>query len=322
MTPSVPDKMRRRLYAAALLSGLLLFINAITSELGAFLSSGVSEGLSLPISYIRRLNGYVDPSGPRPLMFTFIDNLNEKEETLLYAWKEAWHAAGWDTKVLTLEDAEKHAHFKERDLALRAENMRLGNDEVLSFHRYMAMAYAGGGWMSDWDVYPLNPLKNGGHLTSLPNEGRFTLYERLGDGKGVVPSIISGTAKEYNRIAALLQESAVEYGSKATNWSDLNALCDLRAKNPEAFASEDAVVPGRSVLTGIPDHLVLDTENWGKDCLITSGKLAVHFTPVILKGKYLREGVTKALASSVSLTWLDMWAGRCTDTTKPNDSQQ
>eukprot|EP00957_Ditylum_brightwellii_P022102 1667275-Ditylum_brightwellii.AAC.1 len=105
-------------------------------------------------------------------------------ESKLYAWREAWRAAGWETKVLTLKDAKRHPHFKERDLALRAGNMRLGDAQILSFHRYMAISQAGGGWMSDWDILPLNPLKNGGHQISMPNEGRFTVYEIMGGGKG------------------------------------------------------------------------------------------------------------------------------------------
>jgi len=316
MTPMVLDRSQRRLGAVALLSVFLMLINAL-------LPNYVSHDSYLPNSYIRRLNDQAEQGTTRPMMYTFVENYDYVQESKLYAWREAWRAAGWETKVLTLKDAKRHPHFEERDLALRAGNMRLGDAQILSFHRYMAISQAGGGWMSDWDILPLNPLKNGGHQISMPNEGRFTVYEIMGGGKGVVPSILSGTAKEYNRMAQLLFESAMEYGVKARSWSDLNALCDMYKKDPESFEVEDGVIPGRSVLTENSAHLVMDGQHWGKDdCLITNGKLAVHFTPVVLHGNLLREGDTRALASSIPLTWFDQWAGKCTDIVHFEDLDQ
>eukprot|EP00957_Ditylum_brightwellii_P167445 12747033-Ditylum_brightwellii.AAC.1 len=67
----------------------------------------------------------------------------------------------------------------------------------------------------------------------------------------------------------------------------------------------------------------MDGQHWGKDdCLITNGKLAVHFTPVVLHGNLLREGDTRALASSIPLTWFDQWAGKCTDIVHFEDLDQ
>eukprot|EP00565_Helicotheca_tamesis_P003979 CAMPEP_0185729542 /NCGR_PEP_ID=MMETSP1171-20130828/6313_1 /TAXON_ID=374046 /ORGANISM="Helicotheca tamensis, Strain CCMP826" /LENGTH=336 /DNA_ID=CAMNT_0028398413 /DNA_START=46 /DNA_END=1056 /DNA_ORIENTATION=- len=334
MTPPLTGATRRRFWAGAFLSGtVVLLINVISNDLRTSMHNSVSYNLSplmtgqLPNKYVRKLSKIDEQldnnDEPRPFMYTFVDHLRDANSERLGTWKEAWHAAGWQPRVLTLEDAERHALYNERDLGLRGDGMRLGDAEVFGFHRYLAMSNVGGGWMSEWDVFPLNPPKEGGHLTSLPNQGRFTVYEQLSDSKGVVPSLSSGTAKEYNRMARLLYENAIEQGEVQKTWSDLNALGDLYKKDPGSFEIENAVIPGRSVLTGVPSHLVLDIQNWGKsDCLSTDGMLAVHFTPVILEGRLFYENDTKLKLPQTALIWLDAWAEKCTDIVPFEESRQ
>jgi hypothetical protein len=66
--------------------------------------------------------------------------------------------------------------------------------EVTCFMRHVAMAAIGGGWLTDYDVIPVYMPR----CLALPNNGRFTTHEKF------VPSMVSGTADEYQRVARLL----------------------------------------------------------------------------------------------------------------------
>jgi len=59
----------------------------------------------------------------RPMMYTFFEPIpaeerrtgmnDDQDVALLKAWRESWEEAGWNTKVLTLDDAKRHSHFDE-----------------------------------------------------------------------------------------------------------------------------------------------------------------------------------------------------------------
>lgn len=81
--------------------------------------------------------------------------------------------------VLTIEDAERHAEYAM--LRARIEKLPLGGNreyDLACYLRWLAMAAAGGGWMSDYDAAPLRFSPP----PELPNGGAFTGYE------GHVPS--------------------------------------------------------------------------------------------------------------------------------------
>jgi len=73
-------------------------------------------------------------------------------------WREAWSEAGWEPKILTLQDAKRHPRFAHYEKKLY-EQVRILHNPVeynrMCFLRWLAMAAAGGGFMSDYDVLPL-----------------------------------------------------------------------------------------------------------------------------------------------------------------------
>lgn len=59
----------------------------------------------------------------RPIIYTFFElrknsdgrpdeNQRSNHEDLLTAWKELWSEAGWEPRILTLEDAKKHPDYE------------------------------------------------------------------------------------------------------------------------------------------------------------------------------------------------------------------
>jgi hypothetical protein len=100
---------------------------------------------------------------PRPIMHTFFtelvpENPNDPHQitagmtpaahnSMLLVWQKSWQQAGWDTRILTMEDAMEHVDFD----ALRAkieQQFRMNDYDKARYYRWIAMAAAGGGWMS------------------------------------------------------------------------------------------------------------------------------------------------------------------------------
>ncbi len=69
------------------------------------------------------------PQGRLPAIYTFYERINPEERgtgmddtsdsELLQAWKDRWAAAGWEPRVLTLEDAKKHPRYEEYQAMLK-----------------------------------------------------------------------------------------------------------------------------------------------------------------------------------------------------------
>jgi len=77
------------------------------------------------------------------------------------------------------------------------------------------MASVGGGWMSDWDNFPLNMKPS----FNLPNKGTFTSYSEH------VPNLIVGSASEWIRIAKVMFDNYDEQSQHGSlHWSDMFAL--------------------------------------------------------------------------------------------------
>ena len=114
----------------------------------------------------------------RPVMHAFfhpVDGMAEAEEKVLELWKEEWENAGFDTVVLTLVDAKKHPDFTEVEEIMIPSLHGSRGYNALRFYRWFAMAASGGGWMSDYDIFPTNFPLNAG--TELPNGGKFTHFK-------------------------------------------------------------------------------------------------------------------------------------------------
>jgi hypothetical protein len=75
------------------------------------------------------MSNNVQTTTQKPVMYTFYHEFNgaegsgtgmtsETDQVLLKIWKGEWATAGWIPRVLTLEDARQHPHFKTMDTML------------------------------------------------------------------------------------------------------------------------------------------------------------------------------------------------------------
>jgi hypothetical protein len=209
----------------------------------------------------------------KPVIYTYYDEFKQADE-MLKIWKSKWEDAGWDPVVLTIETAKSHSAY---EAVLQTLSKGSG---VRALH-WLSVANAGGGWYSDCDVFPLHDFTN----DILPSGGKLTLWENI------VPSLVSGSAAEYERGALLLAQNMQDDGQH----SDILALVQLSRNNPfgTAFVKEGKVLAGKVAL----------------DSNMTScfeGKIAVHFT------SYQADEIPSIQK------WLDLWGkGTCSDLRKP-----
>lgn len=141
-------------------------------------------------------------------------NTNENKELLqqLSEWEKAWQNLGWETRILTSKDID-HSKFKIEKIM---KNIPLGESKDYDsncYLRHFAMASVGGGWMSDYDLIPL-----GLESSELPNNGRYTVHEYA------VPSLVSASQKEWERIAFDITELGRSMANKTSLFSDMMAL--------------------------------------------------------------------------------------------------
>ncbi|CAE7802826.1 sirt2 [Symbiodinium sp. CCMP2592] len=153
----------------------------------------------------------------------------------LASWEYHWRRAGWHTRVLGLDDAKKSAFYKQ--LLVRLNRIPLGPNpayEKMCYLRYLAMAEAGGGWMSDYDTLPMQLLATSG----LMDKGRFTVLQ------GHVPALMSGSQEEWRRMSVLLTESAILMTRQTPMprlVSDMHAMAGLVNKSGLKNKSFDAL---------------------------------------------------------------------------------
>jgi len=205
----------------------------------------------------------------RPIMHTFYQHIDinhhktgstfnkgtgmrtdEAHLALLAVWESSWQKAGFETRILDINDAMQHEDYgKVREFL---DNEEFGEYDEICFLRWFAMASVGGGWMSDYDVVPLASLvpyeyvevptilsdddiaTNNG--IPLPHDGRFTAY----DERGQVPSLLSGSQEEWERLAQGLIN--LTYQHTKGFYSDMLALDDYDTSIKDAFEKEAQVL--------------------------------------------------------------------------------
>lgn len=225
-------------------------------------------------------HGMVMP-GAKPVMHTFyhFDDdsgvSNEAAKLLMVEWATAWFRAGWDVKILTMKNVRQHPDYDKYRFFLDMNNP-FGTHSSVSFWRWFAMGtISEGGWMSDFDTFPLN------NFTSLdgknlPNGGRLTTHS------GAMPALVSGSHDEWNRMAKFLvgrvQKKAKDVRARgSTKWSDLQVLAELKeeyeTKGQERFFEmTEWAMPG-SELVALGE---LDVEKCRE--LKIKHRSAVHFS--------------------------------------------
>ena len=192
-------------------------------------------------------------NGKPPVIYTFFEQrLNEDGELeggekesasqQLEIWTELWRNAGWDPRILTLEDAKKHPdydRYSKEILMTSGEKfygaLYEGSYNFMCFIRWLAMAAHGeGGWMSDFDVIPLEISASAGKV--LPNGGRFTAYDRH------VPSLLSGTADEWNRMSQKVLQKGIANMRKENREriiSDMFVMREIHLSSPNEYYKQE-----------------------------------------------------------------------------------
>lgn len=200
----------------------------------------------------RRLSS--DEEQRRPIMYTFYSPLVRATETpreiktriadqeLLEAWKTTWYEAGWEPRVLTVQEAQQHpmyVSYKERlddRVVLIGKGGRNEEYNEYCFLRFLAMAFVGGGTMADYDAFPLQRA----HDSPTRTPDRFTVYQKTINKAGPIPALCSGTSTEWERIAHAILDIAEQEPSK-DGWSDMMALMRLYRTIPDALILKDDV---------------------------------------------------------------------------------
>jgi hypothetical protein len=145
------------------------------------------------------------------------------------------------------------------------------------------MAAVGGGYMSDYDVFPLTKVPS----DLIDPQGNFTIHAMVKSSRPAnsIPCLMSGRSSEWTRMAHLLVQSGLAVArnnNTITMWSDMMALIDLRKQN--LYHALDMVVEGQDVLLSRPLE--------SKDCIVTKGKMAIHFSHEALRRGHLLDGET------------------------------
>lgn len=159
----------------------------------------------------------------RPIMHTFYHPVDaegccgmsaEAHLNLLRAWEDSWQAAGWRTRVLRGEDAHKHPDFDRLNNKLIELEVDPYNRRC--FWRWLAMASdeINGGWMSDYDVFPLTLTAEKG--LELQEDGFQTWAAH-------VPALIHADKESWNKIInMMIDEIPTDFPPGSAYITDMN----------------------------------------------------------------------------------------------------
>lgn len=260
------------------------------------------------------LNGIVlcknNKNKQNPKIHTFFepayDNVSQQLADL-ELWKKSWSEAGWNPVVLNLDDAKRHSSFETLEAMFDSSEYHVNEYNRMCFYRWLAMSASGGGWMSDFDTYPLysKPGKDG---WNLPNDGRFTCHERH------VPCLISGSKEEWDRMVDLLISSYKRHRTEF--WTDMRALLEISLDDGDNFIQQKGVMLAdhfysllskKSNLYDLYPLYEVDPFELSDSCEFTKGRRAIHFShDACDKLQFCQAGRGVALER-----WVDTWREYC-----------
>ena len=276
----------------------------------------------------------------RPRMYTFYNHVladveKSTDQETLDVWKEEWTRAGFDARILTMEDATAHPNFNSYKQTLQDSVALHAPIEYNSmcFYRWLAMATVGGGFMSDYDTLPLQVSYDlaadilDGSTDELPNDGKFTVYDEH------IPSLMAGSAGEWDRLSAKLWEAAIAQSSGeeeipegSDKTSDMLALWAVMNRGTggtegtgqgrRRLGEDAAVVVDPARVFGGPSREFDDLND--EKCTKLRGLPAVHFSHSTLDQNYNAHVNQRP---EIMRKWSENWREICGSTRSSNDTK-
>ena len=246
----------------------------------------------------------------KPSMYTFFQRINldhrstgmsdGDDDQMLELWKREWQNAGFNTFVLTIEDAQRHPLFQDFERMLEEVPLnsptRIYNQ--MCYYRHLAMSAVGGGYLSDYDVLP---VMNDATTTvpfpiKITDDSEVVVYSKTLNTNGGIPCLMSGSASKWERLAFNLLENGLKHPGERI-WSDMYAMIDLRYSS--FYQIQDAVIKfGNSNEYLNPS-----------DCEQIQEKVAIHFSHHGLKEIKKKASDRPTIAKE----WLQEWRSSCLD---------
>lgn len=267
--------------------------------IGILLCASVCEGSNLRERF---------EESERPKIYTFYSRASKanprlpyENEMILLAWKASWHSKGWDPIVLSLEDAKLHYRYGKFEEAFETADPQISLYDRYCFYRWLAVSARGGGWMADFDSFPLNIDPNM-YGRTLPNEGKFTSYD------GHIPHLVSGTSEEFDRMIDLLYDSFQKNSYKF--WSDMLALLDIHSNNNDSFLYlSETTSPRKIYYSELQEGKVIENPfDLSIKCPLLVGVIAIHFSHAdcdhVRWCDYKRH---------MAYDWVKIWEEKCLD---------
>lgn len=248
-------------------------------------------------------------AGSRPVIYTFFEwiplhnrgsiSSDEADKLILLEWKAAWKKAGWHPVVLTLQDAKKHPDYDAYNTRLTNVGASAIMYNQLCYLRWLAVAAKGGGFMSDYDVFPVSLAPK---TLEIPYDGKFAVYCKMKPSNNAgTPCLMSGSAEEWTRMAHAVLENHEKHADRETIWSDMLSLIDMR--DTANYSVHDSVLEGQDVLL---------RRKWSElDCEVTAQKHAVHFSHKSFKLGYLPPGKNMEDRPAIVRQFLEAWERNC-----------
>lgn len=156
--------------------------------------------------------------------YGFVPELKLIDEwKLMLGWRERWSAAGFDPFVLTEWHCQQHPYWPEYFAAVgKLPSVNPPPYETLCYLRWLALAQAGGGFLSDFDVAPYAGARE--VLFSALDYAGFK--EDAHTFQGAIPSVAyasAGAAEKLSREFALGKWGRQEINGRE-HFSDMYAL--------------------------------------------------------------------------------------------------
>ncbi len=213
-----------------------------------------------------------------PVMHTFFEPVpggccgasEEGHQKLLQAWESSWRESGWETRILTIDDAKKHKDFDRMSEIM--ERFKVGEYNRRCFYRWLAMAEIGG-FMADYDTFPLDLNAEVGSKF-INGDGEFTSLS------SVVPALIHANKEEWERIMHVMMELLESRQDDEEGIITDNVMLGKVKKHLGLFKAGRFAPPGSVVVPGLPYvYEEIEDENDRKlKCDALKNKLAIHFS--------------------------------------------